>query len=122
MCNEFKKNIKDSILNTQGGEEIPAGGWRGGEEIPVGGWRGGEEIPAGGWRSPMGLYFSTLTKINKAKSIKFIDNNRYLLVDDEKYKVVSNGDSIIVKDTKELNVKVSLPEHILKLKEAIKVS
>lgn len=38
------------ITKTNGGEEVPSGGWRGGEEIPKGGWRGGEEIPKGGWR------------------------------------------------------------------------
>ena len=46
---------KKTFRVLQGGEEIPAGGWRGGEEIPAGGWRGGEEIPAGGWRVEEGI-------------------------------------------------------------------
>jgi hypothetical protein len=52
MINSRAQDLKLSLNNVGGGEEIPAGGWRGGgEEIPKGGWRGGgEEIPKGGWR------------------------------------------------------------------------
>jgi hypothetical protein len=47
---EVVEEVHPIVQRLNGGEEIPAGGWRGGEEIPAGGWRGGEEIPPGGWR------------------------------------------------------------------------